>query len=161
MLSQAPVFDPVPDRVVAAQAVSNSDCSLVESLQWQLYQVAPAPQTRFVFATTIHSSLHLSYVLIQSTDPAHLHLRSVGNSDCPNSEDKASFVQWFLLSPSVIPIQDSHNVVSGTPAIHSAIVIHFKTVSRSSSSKCTMPHDLVPVQCTNFTMALHTRKPLA
>ena len=82
--SNASVSDPVPDRVVAAPWLSAILIASVVS-----FFSGDLPQTPFFFPRSQINS-HLSYVLsfIQYGSGASLHLRSVGNSDCPNSEDK-------------------------------------------------------------------------
>ena len=98
--------------LVASMAVSNFDCLLVESLQWDEYKTQVLPQTPTPFVCNhkfICTSRRYSFVRIQ----CHMHLQSTSGFDRHISEDKASFVQIvpWIPSPSVVPIQDSHNVV--------------------------------------------------
>ena len=128
MLSQsyASVSDPVPDRVVAAPWLSAISIAFVVSLfsgefllrRHKLHSFVPRSQIQYNFTPLVrtHSLLHSG----SGTAIAPLHLQSVGNSDCPNSEDKhTSFIQ-------------NRSVVSSEPTITSlqapTLVVSFQAL---------------------------------
>ena len=129
-------IDPVPNRLVATPAVSNFDCSLVESLQWGNSKLATQLVTPTNSLFRDHKSIctnnfaPLVRTLIHSA--AH-HCTSAlsGNSDCPNSED----------TPHSFPCQRLHRsrltCSSSTPVNQSATCINIiqtivSSIDRSS-----------------------------
>ena len=68
MLSQNSSVNPVPDRLVASMAVSNFDCLLVESLQWDEFKTQALPQTptRFLLSSAITNLLLLFAPLVRT-----------------------------------------------------------------------------------------------
>ena len=118
------------------------------------------PQTPFF--------LHLSYVLIYSSriQCYSLHLRSARQFRCPNSEDKASFIQIVQWSKPIDEIDP------GLPQCSSSFLLRHSCDPNACSSVrsivpvATVPcHTILPssgatmFRCTNTTMA--TRMPLA
>ena len=117
MLSQAaPVASILLARpschVVASMAVSNFNCPLAESLQWQI----AATNSLSAITNSIRSFLHLSYVLIHFRIRCNMHLRSVSDSDRHISEDNTphSFKSFsgYRVNNYIAP--DSHNCSSSS-----------------------------------------------